>query len=117
MNWTGGGGPDVSNIRTFRTRAFAYIHKSKSEKLDAKAIEEILIGYGQRNKDCIIYTSDHKKKLTYKKNPIMNKVTPQILHPCYYPRDPADQIMEDPLKDLATFLMKENDPENYKKSS
>ncbi|GFT03903.1 copia protein [Nephila pilipes] len=42
--------PDLSNIRTFGSRSIAYVHKSKREKLDAKAFEGILIGYDQRSK-------------------------------------------------------------------
>ncbi|KMQ81757.1 copia protein, partial [Lasius niger] len=55
--WTGRK-PDLSNIKTFGAKAYAYIHKSKRGKLDPKAIEGILIGYDHRSKGYRIYVSD-----------------------------------------------------------
>ncbi|GFS53473.1 copia protein [Nephila pilipes] len=53
------GNLNLSNIRTFGSKAFAYVHKSKRRKLDAKSIEVIRIGYDQRSKGYRIYISDH----------------------------------------------------------
>ncbi|GFS89729.1 retrovirus-related Pol polyprotein from transposon TNT 1-94 [Nephila pilipes] len=51
--------PDVSKTTTFGSRALPYVHKSKRGKLDAKAIEGILIVYDQRSKGYRIYILDH----------------------------------------------------------
>ena len=42
--------PDISHLRVFGCKAFAYIPKEKRTKFDDHAIEAVLVGYSERSK-------------------------------------------------------------------
>ncbi|GBN19276.1 Copia protein [Araneus ventricosus] len=52
--------PNLSHIRVFGCKAYAYIQKQKRGKLDSKAVEGIFLGYDYRSKGYRIYLGDNK---------------------------------------------------------
>ncbi|GBN44324.1 Retrovirus-related Pol polyprotein from transposon TNT 1-94, partial [Araneus ventricosus] len=52
--------PNLSRIRVFGCKAYAYIQKQKRVKLDCKAVEGIFLGYDYRSKGYRIYLGDNK---------------------------------------------------------
>lgn len=48
--------PNLSNIRTFGCKAYAYVEKPKISKFDEKEIQGILLGYDNGSKGYRIYT-------------------------------------------------------------
>ncbi|GBM97221.1 Retrovirus-related Pol polyprotein from transposon TNT 1-94 [Araneus ventricosus] len=52
--------PNLSHIRVFGCKAYAYIQKQKRGKLDNKAVEGIFLGYDYRSKGYRIYLGDNK---------------------------------------------------------
>ncbi|GBL75184.1 Retrovirus-related Pol polyprotein from transposon TNT 1-94 [Araneus ventricosus] len=52
--------PNLSHIRVFGCKAYAYIQKQKRGKLDSKSVEGIFLGYDYRSKGYRIYLGDNK---------------------------------------------------------
>ncbi|GBN12713.1 Retrovirus-related Pol polyprotein from transposon TNT 1-94 [Araneus ventricosus] len=52
--------PNLSHIRVFGCKAYAYIQKQRRGKLDSKAVEGIFLGYDYRSKGYRIYLGDNK---------------------------------------------------------
>ncbi|GBL76862.1 Retrovirus-related Pol polyprotein from transposon TNT 1-94 [Araneus ventricosus] len=71
--------PDLSHIRVFGCKAYAYIQKQKRGKLDDKAVEGIFLGYDYRSKGYRIYLGDKKimisRTVKFIENPLPNAKT------------------------------------------
>ncbi|GBN50135.1 Copia protein [Araneus ventricosus] len=52
--------PDLSHIRVFGCKAYAYIQKRRCGNLDSQAVEGIFLGYDYRSKGYGIYLGDNK---------------------------------------------------------
>jgi transposase InsO family protein len=52
--------PNLSHIKIFGCKAFAYINRHKRGKLDEKAVEGTLVGYDNRSKGYRIYTKGNR---------------------------------------------------------
>ena len=55
--------PDLSNVRTFGCKVFVHINNPKMGKLDARAVEGVLVGYGKNTKGWIINIPSIKKTI------------------------------------------------------
>ncbi|GBO15517.1 Retrovirus-related Pol polyprotein from transposon TNT 1-94 [Araneus ventricosus] len=51
--------PDLSHIRIFECKAYAYVLKQKRGKLEDKAVEGVFLGYDNRSKGYRIYLGDN----------------------------------------------------------
>ena len=55
--------PDLSNVCTFGCKVFVHINNPKMGKLDTRAVEGVLLGYGKNTKGWIINVPSTKKTI------------------------------------------------------